>query len=724
MEGSKSKSFQKQQAHTHYKNKRHFGKTKKNQKNSQHSHESRMDREERECVLLTESIKKLSEPVEPGTPEITKFDNMPLSKYTKRALHEANFTDMTDVQKKTLPLSLAGKDLVATAKTGSGKTLAYLIPLLEVLYRERWSPEAGLGALVISPTRELALQIFDVLRTVGKNHSFSAGLVIGGKDFSEEQVRLFKMNILVCTPGRILQHMEQSPNFNTDNVKMLVIDECDRCLDMGFKSDISSILEHLNPDHQTCLFSATMDTSVKQFISTCTHDPVYISTGEQDDYSTPSNLLQKYVVCDLDAKAELLYSFLRSHLKSKILVFMNACKEVRFFYECFRRMKPGIPLMELQGRQKQTMRTYIYYDFLQRENACLFCTDIAARGLDFPNIDWVIQFDAPPDAATYIHRVGRTARYKNRGNSLLFMCKSEEEGLLDVMAEQRIPLKKIFVNPSKTQSITKKIMEEVTKDIELNALAQKAFTSYIRSIYLFNNTKIFDITKLDLAKYAESLGLGIVPLIDLKTKNCKNKSWALVQLEEQIKKSAEKDEKPTVLNSKDDESDDDLLVPVTSSKYDADKIQAIQKNTLFMPSKNPEKKKLKIKLDRPTANNKKIVFNDEGEAVEDTIKVTDINDLGVIDKQDINSHISSIKRKMAERDEEGKAREKQRITEKKLKLKKRIQKELEDEAPVAYLSNPEENEETPDSINDNDDEIDTPESDDDNSNSDMESDEE
>ena len=172
---------------------------------------------------------------------------------------------------------------------------------------------------------------------------------------------------------------------------MLVIDECDRCLDMGFKSTLMDIIHNLNGDRQTLLYSATNDDTLQELIDSCCQNPTGISTEELDDYSTPKNLIQKYIVCDLENKVELLYSFIRSHLKSKILVFMNACKEVRFFYECFRRMKPGIPLLELQGRQKQTMRTYIYYDFLQKEQACLFCTDVAARGLDFPNIDWVIQ---------------------------------------------------------------------------------------------------------------------------------------------------------------------------------------------------------------------------------------------------------------------------------------------------------------------------------------------
>jgi len=142
---------------------------------------------------------------------------------------------MTLIQRAAIPHALAGRDILGAAKTGSGKTLAFLVPMIELLFRKKWGKDDGLGALILSPTRELALQSFDVLRKVGRNHTISAGLVIGGKDFGEEQTRITKMNILICTPGRLLQHMDETPSFNCDDLQMLVLDEADRILDMGFK---------------------------------------------------------------------------------------------------------------------------------------------------------------------------------------------------------------------------------------------------------------------------------------------------------------------------------------------------------------------------------------------------------------------------------------------------------------------------------------------------------
>jgi ATP-dependent RNA helicase DDX10/DBP4 len=149
------------------------------------------------------------------------FDGLPLSQATALGLKDGNFVTMTSIQKAALPHALSGRDVLGAAKTGSGKTLSFLIPALERLYRSKWTSLDGLGVLILSPTRELALQIFEVLRKIGKHHSFSAGLLIGGKDLRQEQDRVGRMNILVCTPGRLLQHMDQTPDFFCDNLQML-----------------------------------------------------------------------------------------------------------------------------------------------------------------------------------------------------------------------------------------------------------------------------------------------------------------------------------------------------------------------------------------------------------------------------------------------------------------------------------------------------------------------
>lgn len=438
-----------------------------------------------------------------------------MSEFTKAGLKAANFTTLTDIQARAIPLALKGADILGAAKTGSGKTLAFIIPVLENLFRmQHVGKEAGLGAMIISPTRELAIQIFDVLHKVGKRgHTFAAGLIIGGKSFNEEQNALVRMNIVVCTPGRMLQHLSQTASFNTDGLQILVLDEADRILDMGFQRDVDAILDYLPKERQTMLFSATQTKKVSDLARLSLKDPEYISVHQEAATSTPKGLQQNYVLTPLSEKLDTLWSFIQSTKKSKILVFLSSGKQVRFVYEGFRHMQPGIPLLHLHGRQKQTTRLEITRRFSTATNSCLFSTDVAARGLDFPAVDWVVQVDCPEDADTYIHRVGRTARYESEGRAILFLEPSEEEGMLKRLEAKKVPIEKVNVKGRKKTSIKNVLQNMCFKDAQLKYLGQKAFTSYVRSIYVQKDKEIFHLDKLPLEEFAASLGLPGAPRI-------------------------------------------------------------------------------------------------------------------------------------------------------------------------------------------------------------------
>jgi ATP-dependent RNA helicase DDX10/DBP4 len=254
------------------------------------------------------------------------------------------------------------------------------------LYRSKWSPSDGLGAVILSPTRELAMQIFDVLRVVGSHHHLSAGLLVGGKaEFVKEQERLPRTNIAVATPGRLLQHLEQTPLFDASTLQILVLDEADRILDMGFRPQLERILEYLpSVERQTMLFSATQTRNVKDLARLSLVEPEYVGVHDKESTATPNQLVQSVMVCPLPHKLNMIFSFLKSHLKSKTLIFFSTCSQVRYVYDLFCSLQPGVPVMCLHGKIKQDRRTSIYFDFLQKKNAVLFATDLAARGLDFP----------------------------------------------------------------------------------------------------------------------------------------------------------------------------------------------------------------------------------------------------------------------------------------------------------------------------------------------------
>ncbi|KAH0371509.1 P-loop containing nucleoside triphosphate hydrolase protein, partial [Aureobasidium melanogenum] len=462
-------------------------------------------------------VEKLEQLVQDLDPKgsYTSFSDLPLSLPTQEGLKACHFTTLTPIQARAVPLALHGSDILGAAKTGSGKTLAFIVPVLENLYRKQCvGQDAGLGAMIIAPTRELAIQIFDVLVKIGrKGHLFSAGLVIGGKSLQEEQNALARMNIVVCTPGRMLQHLSQTAMFSVDNVQMLVLDEADRILDMGFQRDLDAILEYLPKDRQTLLFSATQTKRVSDLARLSLRDPEYVSTSEQGESATPKSLQQNYVLTPLPDKFDTLWSFIQTCKKSKIIVFLSSGKQVRFVYEAFRHMQPGIPLLHLHGRQKQTARLDITTKFSHAQHSCMFATDVAARGLDFPAVDWVVQLDAPEDADTYIHRVGRTARYERDGKAVLFLDPSEEEGMLSRLEAKKVPIERISVKQKKQQSIKPQLQNMCFKDPTLKYLGQKAFASYVRSIHIQKDKETFKLDKLNLEEYAASLGLPGAPKI-------------------------------------------------------------------------------------------------------------------------------------------------------------------------------------------------------------------
>jgi ATP-dependent RNA helicase DDX10/DBP4 len=474
---------------------------------------------------------------------VKNFSDLPLSDPTARGLTASHFKTLTDIQSRAISHALKGRDILGAAKTGSGKTLAFLVPVLENLYRRQWTEYDGLGALILAPTRELAIQIFEVLRKVGRYHAFSAGLVIGGKSLREEQERLGRMNILVCTPGRMLQHLDQTAMLETNNLQLLVMDEADRILDMGFQKTVDAIVDHLPKERQTMLFSATQTKKVGDLARLSLKDPEYVAVHETAAAATPSTLQQHYTITPLATKLDVLWSFIRSNLKSKTVVFLSSGKQVRFVYESFRHLQPGIPLMHLHGKQKQGGRLDITTKFSQSQHAVLFATDVAARGLDFPAVDWVIQVDCPEDSDTYIHRVGRTARYERVGRAVLFLDPSEEKGMLKRLEQKKVPIEKINIKAAKQQSIKNQLQNMCFKDPELKYLGQKAFISYVKSIYVQKDKETFHLKELKLEDYAASLGLPGAPRIKFikgdDTKERKNASWKMAHLTDSEEESGE-----------------------------------------------------------------------------------------------------------------------------------------------------------------------------------------
>ena len=267
----------------------------------------------------------------------------------------------------------------------------------------------------------------------------------------------------------------------------------------------------------------------------------------EDKSATPKSLQQNYFVCPIEEKLDMLWSFIQASKKKKILCFFSSAKMVRFVYESFRHMQPGIPLLHLHGRQKQGARLDVTTKFAAAKFSCLFATDVAARGLDFPAVDFVIQVDCPEDVDTYIHRVGRTARYNREGRGVLFLAPSEEEGMLKRLEVKKVPVEIINARQKKKQSIKSQLVHMCFKDPELKYLAQKAFTTYTKSLYIQKDKEVFNIKNYDLEAFAASLGLPGAPKIkfikdDVEDKKRKHQSRQELEVSDSSEEEEEKEE--------------------------------------------------------------------------------------------------------------------------------------------------------------------------------------
>lgn len=443
------------------------------------------------------------------------FSSLELSEPTNKALADMGFTTMTPVQAKAIPPLLAGKDVLGAARTGSGKTLAFLIPAVELLHRMKFKPRNGTGIIIVSPTRELALQIFGVAKDLMAHHSQTFGIVIGGANRRAEAEKLEKgVNLIVATPGRLLDHLENTKGFVFRNLKALVIDEADRILEIGFEEEMKKIIKILpNDGRQSMLFSATQTTKVQDLARISLRPgPLHVDVDKEEATSTVSTLSQGYVVCPSDRRFLLLFTFLRKNLKKKVIVFFSSCNSVKYHGELLNYI--DVPVLDLHGKQKQQKRTNTFFEFINAESGILLCTDVAARGLDIPRVDWIIQFDPPDDPRDYIHRVGRTARAGKVGKSLMFLLESEL-GFLRYLKEAKVPLNEFTFPTDRIANVQSQLEKLLQRNYFLHQSARDGFRSYLQAYASYSLKKIFDINALDLAKVGKAFGFAVPPRVNV-----------------------------------------------------------------------------------------------------------------------------------------------------------------------------------------------------------------
>ncbi|XP_057792442.1 DEAD-box ATP-dependent RNA helicase 27-like [Salvia miltiorrhiza] len=443
------------------------------------------------------------------------FEALPLSKLSMDAIRDMKFSFMTQIQSRSIPPLLEGKDVLGAARTGSGKTLAFLVPAVELLFNLRFTPRNGTGVIVICPTRELAMQTRDVAEELLKYHSQTLGLVIGGASQRREKECIVKgVNLLVATPGRLLDHLRRTKGFIYKNLKCLVIDEADRLLEQNFEDDMKEIIKILPKERQTVLFSATQTKKVEDLARLSFQTkPVYIDVDDGRKRVTNEGLQQGYCVVPCFQRFNLLHAFLKKNLSKKVMVFFSSCNSVKFHSELLRYIQ--IDCQDIYGKQKQQKRTSTFFNFCKAEKGILLCTDVGARGLDIPAVDWIVQYDPPDNPKEYIHRVGRTARGEGaKGKALLFLTEQELRFLAYLKAA-KVPLEPYEYDEKKMVNAQSMLAKLISQNPYLNKSAKDAYRSYILAYNSHKMKDIFNVHNLNLEDVAASFCFSSPPRVSL-----------------------------------------------------------------------------------------------------------------------------------------------------------------------------------------------------------------
>ncbi|XP_066568749.1 ATP-dependent DNA helicase DDX31 isoform X2 [Amia ocellicauda] len=490
-------------------------------------------------------------------------------------------SSMTSVQRLAIPALLAGRDAVIRSQTGSGKTLAYGIPLVQSLQaaQPKITRSDGPRAVIVVPTRELAQQSFQIIQKLLKPFTWIVpGVLMGGEKRKSEKARLRKgINILISTPGRLVDHINNTQSISFSDVHWLILDEADRTLDLGFERDLTVILNALNAaasHRQTVLLSATLTEGVSRLAGITLKEPVSVqvseaassgqtegavtsdpsSLGMSESFAVPEKLQQHVVIVPSKLRLVCLAAFIlgKSKLEEthKMIVFVSSCEAVEFLLSLFNSVLSGGPggpgaklaLMRLHGNMEQEERTEVFQKFSQTKSGILLCTDVAARGLDLPQVTWIVQYNPPASPAEYVHRVGRTARIGARGSSLLFLTPSETP-YLDVLADHNISMSETKVediltalalehrfkgrgkydkkSPGAAQQELREratvLQAEFENVVHASAesvqTAKRALQSFLRSYTTYPSSlkHIFHIRTLHLGHTAKSFGLRDAP---------------------------------------------------------------------------------------------------------------------------------------------------------------------------------------------------------------------
>ncbi|OJV16218.1 MAG: RNA helicase [Dyadobacter sp. 50-39] len=402
-----------------------------------------------------------------------KFEDYPIAEEIKRSLEAAGFKKPTDIQFKAIPAVMKGEDVLAIAQTGTGKTAAFAIPVVDKLHKQKSSSRSeGIKCVVMVPTRELAIQIAEVFTHISKYTKVKTFSVFGGVEQGPQIARLEKgIDILVSTPGRMFDLVSQG-YIKLDRVDTLILDEADHMLDLGFIKDIQDLIRHLPKRRQTLFFSATIDEKIKKLAYSLVRNAIRIQISPKNPVA--KNIDHSVAFVAMDDKRFFLERVIRQNADKKILVFVRTKVRAERVYNALQRME--INSLTIHGDKEQADRLTAMNEFKKGTVKVLIATDVSARGIDIPNVDYVINYDLPEQPESYVHRVGRTGRGMQKGIAVSF-CSEEEKPILDQIQQYL----------DKPVAVVKLTADDYAQTLEFTTDAPNDLTMLMREVEEFQS---------------------------------------------------------------------------------------------------------------------------------------------------------------------------------------------------------------------------------------------
>ncbi|MDB5272117.1 MAG: helicase [Chitinophagaceae bacterium] len=371
-----------------------------------------------------------------------KFEEFKITPEIKKNLEELGFKKPTDIQFKSIPPILKGEDVLAIAQTGTGKTAAFAIPIINIVQEQKGRTPDGIKAVVMVPTHELAIQITEVFNKLAQYTGVKTFSLFGGVD-QAPQIKQFEdgVDILVTTPGRMFDLMSQG-HIKLDRVEVLVLDEADHMLDLGFIKDIQDVIKRLPKNRQTLFFSATINDKIKKLAYSLVRNAIRIQISPKDPVS--KNINHSVAFVEMDDKRFFLERVINENPDKKILVFVRTKVRAERVTNALERM--GIKSMTIHSDKEQQDRLFVMEQFRSGEVKILIATDISARGIDIANVDYVVNYDLPDVSENYVHRVGRTGRGMQKGQAISFCSTEEKEMLEEIESFLEQPIKTLDIH--------------------------------------------------------------------------------------------------------------------------------------------------------------------------------------------------------------------------------------------------------------------------------------